>query len=83
MDLIIQRASSYAEQIDTVILVIAFFTGFWLFLTLAVFFYFLVRYRAKPDEKSLYVAGESHEEAKWVHWPHYAVIFCDIIIIAC
>jgi cytochrome c oxidase subunit II len=82
MDPIIESASSYAGQIDNVILLIGFFTGAWLLLTLAVFFYFLIRYRAKPGEKALYIEGESHEEAKWVHWPHYAVIFCDVIIIA-
>jgi cytochrome c oxidase subunit 2 len=30
----------------------------------------------------MYITGEEHQYTKWIHWPHYAIIGCDLIIIA-
>jgi hypothetical protein len=30
----------------------------------------------------MYVTGEEHEYTRWIHWPHYAIIACDLVIIA-
>ena len=32
--------------------------------------------------KAKYIAGEKHSETKWTHYPHYAVIAMDVVIIA-
>lgn len=29
----------------------------------------------------MYLSGETHEEKKWIHWPHYVVLLCDIVIV--
>ena len=81
MNFIIDQASSYAGQIDEVILVIAILGGFWLLVAELVLFGFILKYRRKKHPKAAYVTGEKHEEKKWIHWPHYAVIVCDIVII--
>ncbi len=82
MGSIIEQASSYAAEIDQVILVVAVLGGFWLLLTEGVLFYFLFRYRRKRSPRAKYMSGESHGEKAWIHWPHNLVIVCDMVIIA-
>lgn len=74
-------ASTYANDIDNVVLLIAVLTGFWFFLTLAIFIGFIVVFRAKPGVPSLYITGEKHSEMRFIHWPHNLVLVCDILII--
>lgn len=81
MESIIQTASSFAGDIDTVIIVIAVLGGIWLILAEAILFYFIFKFSRKNNPKAKYVTGEEHEAKKWIHWPHYLVIVCDIIII--
>jgi cytochrome c oxidase subunit 2 len=81
MELIIEQASSFASDIDFIILVIVILGGFWLFVAEFVFFYFLYKYRRSNNPKAAYITGEKHSEKKWIHWPHYMVIACDIFII--
>ena len=78
---IILEASSYAAQIDNVILIIALLGGFWLFLAEFVLFYFVAKYRRSRSPKALHITGYDHEHNKWIHWSHYAVIACDIVIL--
>ena len=44
---LIQPASSFAGEIDFVILLITVLTGFWFFATEAMFFWLLWRFRAR------------------------------------
>lgn len=83
MEFIIERASSFAEDIDHLILLIAILGGAWLFLAEFILFYFCYKFSRKRHPHADYITGEKHHEAKWIHWPHYAVIACDIVIIAC
>ncbi len=82
MEWMIQSASTFAGDIDTLILVIAAFTGFWLLVAEGVFFYFCWRFRKGAHPKAMYITGEKKEEMKWIHIPHNAVLICDVIIIA-
>ena len=77
----LQQASSYAAQIDNVILVIAIITGIWSVLCFGVFFWFLYKFRAKDGVGAQYVTGDVKEEKKYVTWPHNLVLLCDIGII--
>ncbi|MCB0366664.1 MAG: cytochrome c oxidase subunit II [Bdellovibrionaceae bacterium] len=81
MGSMIERASTFAADIDSVIMLIAVLGGFWFLVAQGILFYFMIRYRRSKNPTAGYIAGEKHEETKWVHWPHYAVIVCDIIII--
>jgi cytochrome c oxidase subunit 2 len=82
MEQILLRASSYAADIDSVILLVAVLGGFWLILAEAVVFYFLFKYHRSRSPKAQYVTGEKKEEKKWIHIPHNLVLVCDIAIIA-
>ncbi len=81
MEYFIEAASSYAGEIDGLILLVTVLTGFWLILSEAVFFGFILRYRRKEGVKADYITGEEKELSRWVHGPHYLIIVCDIFII--
>ncbi len=81
MEHIIEQASSYAADIDEVILIITILGGFWLLLAEFVLFYLIVRFRASKNPKGQYLTGDSKTEKRWIIWPHNIVILCDLIII--
>jgi cytochrome c oxidase subunit 2 len=78
---LIGQVSTFAGQIDDLIVLVTVIIGFWFFLTEGVFFWFIFRYRRKPDVKADYITGEEHVYTRWIHWPHYLIIACDVIII--
>lgn len=81
MDFIRTQASTYAGDIDLVFETIFFVTGAWLLAAEGILFYFIWKYRKKKNEKAQYVSGDKHEESKWIHWPHYAVIAFDVVLL--
>jgi cytochrome c oxidase subunit 2 len=82
MEWMIQSASTFAGDIDVLILVITALTGFWLLLAEGVLFYFCWRFRRSAQPKAMYITGEKKHEMKWIHLPHNAVLICDVVIIA-
>ncbi|MBK7579208.1 MAG: cytochrome C oxidase subunit II [Myxococcales bacterium] len=78
---LIPQASSYAPEIDNLITLIAVLVGFWFIVAEGVLFYFIFKFREKPGRKSLYITGEKKEEMKWVSYPHYAILVCDVLVI--
>ena len=81
MELIIERASSFAVDIDMVILLVAVLAGVWFFLAEAVLVYFIFKFRQRKGVKAQYITGTKKEEKKWLHWSHNLIIVCDLIII--
>jgi cytochrome c oxidase subunit II len=81
MSSIIQRASTYAGNIDFLIELIAVIVGFWFFLSIGIFFYFLYRFRRSASPKAEYISGELHHEKKWIHIAHNLVLVCDVFIL--
>ena len=77
----LESASSYAGDIDGLIVLVTVLVGFCLILSEAVFFGFILRYRRKEGVKADYITGEEKELSRWVHGPHYLIIVCDIFII--
>lgn len=77
----IEGVSSYAGEVDWLFAIITVLVGFWFILTEGVFFWFLFRYRRGKVPRAAYITGEEHEYRRWIHWPHYLIIVCDIIII--
>ena len=47
----LQQGSSYAADIDGLIILVAVLSGFWFFVAQAVFSLLIFRYRAKPGKK--------------------------------
>jgi cytochrome c oxidase subunit 2 len=78
----VHSASSYAGDVDNLFLVVTLIIGFWFFLTFGALVYLIIRFRRKKGVKAQYIAGEKHSETKWTHYPHYAVIAMDVVIIA-
>jgi len=81
MHLLLTEASSFAPKVDFLIDLIFVIVTFWFVVAQAIFFYFIFRYSRKRNPRAGYVTGETHEETKWVHWAHYFVIACDLVII--
>lgn len=77
----VDSGSSYAGQIDNVILIVAVIVGFWFFLTIGVFFYFLYRFRAENSERAMYITGKEPKYKRFITWPHLAIIGFDVVII--
>jgi len=73
--------STYAKDIDSLILLIGVLVGFWFFACQAMFFWLMWKFRARDGVRTQYVTGEEKELARWVHIPHYLVLVCDVFII--
>ena len=78
---LVDQVSSYASDIDGVIILVGWFCLVWFVLAEAVFFAFCFLFRRKEGKKALYVSGEQPHEKKWIFWPHIAVLVCDVFII--
>ena len=61
MEYLIQAASSYAGDIDRLIIVVAVLTGFWLLIAEGVLFYFVFKFKKKDGVKAQYITGEEKE----------------------
>jgi len=75
------QASTYAADVDNLILLIAVIVGAWFVAAEVLFFWLLWRFRARDGEKAMYIAGEIKSQKRWVSWPHYAVLVFDILIL--
>jgi len=73
--------STYAGDIDFIIDLIFWLTGFWFILSEGVFFWLIFKFRAKEGQPTQYVPGESPEEKRWINIPHFLVLVCDIFIL--
>lgn len=76
-----QQASSFAPDVDNLILLITVIVGVWFVAAEAIFFWLIWKFRARDGVKAQYVAGETPREKRWVSWPHYAVLVFDILIL--
>ncbi|MDH5674216.1 MAG: hypothetical protein OEZ06_18825 [Myxococcales bacterium] len=77
----VTAASTYAGDIDGVIMLIAIIVGFWGVLAEVVFLGLVVAFREKKGQKAQYITGEEKHQMAWVAYPHYLVLVCDILII--
>ena len=80
-DHFLARASSFAGDIDGLILLITVIVGFWFLVAEGVFFWLIFRFRAKEGQKAQYITGEDKKHKRWVTIPHLAVLVCDVVII--
>jgi len=78
----LEAVSSYAKDIDNLILLIFVLVGFWFVLAEGVFFYFIIKFRAKDGVKAQYIDGTDKNHKKWIQWPHNLILICDLFIVA-
>ena len=75
------QASSYAGQIDNLILGLAIVVGFWFFACEGLFFWMIWKFRARPGVKTEYWEGHEKKIKNWITYPHLLVLFCDVFIV--
>jgi len=75
-------ASSYAADIDSVVLLIASLVGGPFIVAEILLIYFVIKFRKKSGVKAKYITGENKKDKRWVSYPHYLVLLFDIIIIS-
>ena len=75
------QASTYAADIDNLILLIGVLVGFWFFLSEGVFFYFIYKFRERPGQRSQYITGEAPGQKRLIAIAHMLVLVCDVFII--
>ena len=81
IELLSRSGSSFAGDINNLILLIAVLGGFWLLAAEAVLFWLVFKFRRVPGKRAQYITGERKEEMKWIHWPHNIILLCDIVIV--
>jgi len=77
----IVQASTYAADIDGVIWLIAVLVGFWFAVAELVFFWLILKFRAKDGQRAQYITGEEKKQMRFISWPHYLVLVCDVFIV--
>ena len=75
------QASTYAADIDNLILLVGVVVAIFFLAAEAIFFGFIFKFRARPGVKAQYVTGEKASEKKWISYPHYLVLLFDVIIV--
>lgn len=75
------QASSYAADIDSLIILIAVLVGFWFLISEGIFFYLIFRFRHRDGHKGEYITGEEKHQKRWISIPHLLVLVCDLFII--
>ncbi len=73
--------STYASDIDDLILLIGVLVGFWFILCEVAFFYLIWKFRAKEGVRAQYMSGEDPKHKRWITWPHLLVLVCDLFIV--
>ena len=75
-------ASSYARDIDFVFDLVFWIVGFWFVLVELAFLWLILRFRKKDGVKALHITGYEAREHRWIAWPHYMIMVCDVVIVA-
>jgi len=73
--------STYAGDIDSLIMLVFWLVLPWFLLCEALLFYLVFRFRKKPGVKTQWVTGEEKSQKRWINIPHLLVLVCDIFII--
>jgi cytochrome c oxidase subunit 2 len=81
MERLLIQGSTYAADIDGIIMLVGVLVGFWFILAEGVFFWLIWKFRAKPGVKSQYLTGKEKHVKRWITIPHGLVLVCDVFII--
>ena len=81
IDWLVPRASTYASDIDGLILLVAILVGVGFAVAQGVFFYFIVRFRHRDGTKAAYISGDAKGDKRWVNVAHAVVLVADVVIV--
>ena len=77
----VPHASTYAADIDNVIILVGVIVGAWFFAAEGMLFWLLWKFKAKPGVKAQYLEGHEKHVKKWVSTSHMLVLACDVVIL--
>ena len=77
----IDAVSTYAADIDFLILLVAALVGGPFIIAELLLVGFALKFRKKEGVKAQYISGEEKDQKRWVTIPHYIVLLFDIVII--
>jgi cytochrome c oxidase subunit II len=78
---LIQPGSTYAGDVDFLVNLVGVMVFFWGGLAAAAFFWLLWRFRYREGVPAQYVTGNEPDLKRFITYPHYLIIVCDIVII--
>jgi cytochrome c oxidase subunit 2 len=76
----LQQASTYAADIDDIIMLVMLLVGFWFVLAEILLIGLTVRYRRRKGVKAQYISGESMKHQRWILVPLVLIVLCDTYI---
>jgi cytochrome c oxidase subunit 2 len=79
---LIRIGSTYAADIDFLILLVLVVVGVWFLAAELIFLYFIMKFRANGDgRRADYIDGKNKRHKRWITIPHLAVLVFDVLII--
>jgi len=77
-DIMPERASTFAHEVDSVIELITYIVGAWAIVAYLIFFAFMVMFRKKEGKRSQFITGATGKQMAWVLVPLILVVACDL-----
>ena len=77
----VEQVSTFAKDIDFLILLIGGLVGFWFLVAEGVLFFLVFKYRAKEGGKAAYLDGTDPKHTRFISWPHRLILLCDVVIV--
>ena len=80
----LEQASTYAGQIDNVILIVLILAGIGFIAAEVLFFWLIWKFRASRGRPARYLQGKDGTDKtvkRWVTYPHFVILFFDVVII--
>lgn len=79
---LVQQASSFAANVDGIILLVFWIVLGWFIAAEAMFFFLIFRFRASPNQKPQYITGKEKHLKRWITVPHAFILLFDVWIVA-
>ena len=76
----VEALSTFAGDIDNVIVVITVLVGFWFIVAQAALIGFCVIFRRRDGHKARYISGHEKNEMRWITIPLALIVACDVYI---
>jgi len=79
----VPAASSFAGDIDFIFdLVFWIVVAFWFVVVELAFVALILRFRKKEGVPAQHITGYETVAHRWIAWPHYVIMVCDVVIVA-
>jgi cytochrome c oxidase subunit 2 len=76
----VEALSTFASDIDNVIITVTVLVGFWFIVAQAALIGFCVCFRRRDGHKARYISGDKKSEMRWITIPLALIVACDVYI---